>query len=42
MGNTVLYLRDGVACTFPVGTLLQVVYNREKHRVRPVAARYLW
>jgi hypothetical protein len=32
MGNTILYLRDGAACTFPVGTLLQVVYTERDGR----------
>ena len=32
MGATTLYLGDGAACTFPVGTLLQVVYTERDGR----------
>jgi hypothetical protein len=32
MGNAILYLRDGAACDFPVGTLLQVVYTEQDGR----------
>jgi hypothetical protein len=27
LGATILYLRGGAPCTFPVGTLLQVIYT---------------
>jgi hypothetical protein len=32
MGTAILYLRDGAACAFPVGTLLQVVYTEQHGR----------
>jgi hypothetical protein len=31
-GTAILYLRDGAACTFPVGTLLQMVYTEQHGR----------
>ena len=32
LGNTILYLRDGAGCTYPVGTLLQVLYTERDGR----------